>query len=46
VDAEFPLKVSEFEIPKPTYLGVGVRDEIRVKVAFNALPMSTTASTR
>src|SRR5882672_9538672 len=35
VDAEFPLKVSEFEIPKPTYLGVGVRDEIRVKVAFN-----------
>jgi len=46
VDAEFPLKVSEFEIPKPTYLGVGVRDEIRVTVAFNALPMSTTASTR
>ena len=46
VDAEFPLKVSEFEIPKPTYLGVGVRDEIRVKVAFNASPMSTTAATR
>ena len=45
VDAEFPLKVSEFEIPKPTYLGVGVRDEIRVKVAFNASPMSTTTST-
>jgi hypothetical protein len=46
VDAEFPLKVSEFEIPKPTYLGVGVRDEIHVKVAFNASPMSTTTSTR
>jgi len=45
VDAEFPLKVSEFEIPKPTYLGVGVRDEIQVKVAFNATPMSTTAAT-
>ncbi|HKC57848.1 MAG TPA: YceI family protein [Vicinamibacterales bacterium] len=45
VDAEFPLKVSEFEIPKPTYLGVGVRDEIRVKVAFNASPMSPTTST-
>jgi polyisoprenoid-binding protein YceI len=44
VDAEFPLKVSEFEIPKPTYLGVGVRDEIQVKVAFNASPASTTAS--
>jgi polyisoprenoid-binding protein YceI len=46
VDAEFPLKVSEFEIPKPTYLGVGVRDEIRVKVAFNASPVSTAASAR
>ena len=46
VDAEFPLKVSEFEIPKPTYLGVGVRDEIQVKVAFNASPVSTTASAR
>ena len=46
VDAEFQLKVSEFEIPKPTYLGVGVRDEIQVKVAFNASPVSTTASTR
>jgi len=46
VDAEFPLKVSEFAIPKPTYLGVGVRDEIRVKVAFNATPTSTSVSTR
>jgi len=46
VDAEFPLKVSDFEIPKPTYLGVGVRDEIQVKVAFNASPVSTTASAR
>ena len=46
VDAEFRLKVSEFEIQKPTYLGVGVRDEIQVKVAFSASPMSTTASTR
>ena len=44
VDAEFPLKVSEFSIPKPTYLGVGVRDEIQVKVAFNASPMSTTST--
>ena len=32
VDAEFPVKVSAFQIPKPTYLGVGVRDEIQVKV--------------
>jgi polyisoprenoid-binding protein YceI len=46
VEAEFPLKVSEFDVPKPTYLGVGVRDEIQVKVAFNASPVSTTASAR
>ena len=46
VDAEFPLKVSEFAIPKPTYLGVGVRDEIQVKVAFTAAPMTATAATR
>jgi len=46
VDAEFPLKVSEFEIPKPTYLGVGVRDEIQVKVAFNATPVTATTATR
>ena len=46
VDAEFPLKVSEFSIPKPTYLGVGVRDEIQVKVVFSAAPVGTSASTR
>src|SRR5215216_2549365 len=46
VNAEFPVKVSEFDIPKPTYLGVGVRDEIQVKVAFNASPASTTAAVR
>ena len=46
VDAEFPLKVSEFEIPKPTYLGVGVRDEIQVKVAFNAAPVGPATATR
>src|SRR6185436_11042910 len=44
VEAQFPLKVSEFQIPKPTYLGVGVRDEIQVKVSLSALPATTTAS--
>jgi polyisoprenoid-binding protein YceI len=46
VQAQFPLKVSEFEIPKPTYLGVGVRDEIQVKVNMTVLPgaMTQTAS--
>lgn len=30
--AEFPLRVSSFQIPSPTYLGVGVRDEVRVTI--------------
>jgi len=38
VRAEFPIKVSAFQIPTPVYLGIGVRDEIKVKVAFVAAP--------
>jgi polyisoprenoid-binding protein YceI len=44
VEAQFPIKVSEFQIPKPTYLGVGVRDEIQVKVNLSTAPVNTTAS--
>jgi polyisoprenoid-binding protein YceI len=36
VDAEFPVRVSEFAIPKPTYLGVGVTDEVKIKVSMTA----------
>ena len=36
VEAEFPLRISHFKIPEPAYLGVGVRDEIRVRVSFVA----------
>jgi len=48
VQAQFPLKVSEFEIPKPTYLGVGVRDEIEIKVNMTVVPgaVMQTASAR
>lgn len=38
VQANFPVKVSEFEIPSPTYLGVGVRDQIGVTVQFKLGP--------
>ena len=38
VQAQFPIKVSSFQIPKPTYLGVGVRDEIQVKVVMTVEP--------
>jgi polyisoprenoid-binding protein YceI len=44
VDAEFPLKVSDFQIPKPSYLGVGVRDEVQVKVSFAMAPAATAAT--
>lgn len=46
VEAQFPLKVSEFQIPKPTYLGVGVKDEIQVKVTLNTAPVTAVAGRR
>lgn len=36
VEAEFPLSLAEFAIPPPRYLGVGVRDEVRISVTFDA----------
>jgi polyisoprenoid-binding protein YceI len=42
VQAQFPVRVSDFQIPKPTYLGVGVRDEITVKVSMTVSPTTTT----
>jgi polyisoprenoid-binding protein YceI len=44
VQAQFALKVSDFQIPAPTYLGVGVRDEIQIKVTLTAVPVATVAS--
>jgi polyisoprenoid-binding protein YceI len=47
VQAQFPIKVSAFQIPKPTYLGVGVRDEIQIKVSMTVEPTtSRVASAR
>jgi polyisoprenoid-binding protein YceI len=46
VQARFPLRVSEFAIPQPSYLGVGVRDEIQVKVTMTAEPAPTQTSGR
>jgi polyisoprenoid-binding protein YceI len=37
VDAHFPVRVSDFQIPKPTYLGVGVRDEVQINVSLTAV---------
>jgi hypothetical protein len=46
VQAEFPLSVSQFAIPQPTYLGVGVKDQIQVKVTMTAEPAPTQTSGR
>jgi hypothetical protein len=36
VDATFPVVLPDHGIAKPRYLGVGVRDEVQVKVKFHA----------
>lgn len=43
IEAEFPVKVSEFNIPKPSYLGVGVQDQIRIKIALTVTSVPTIA---
>jgi polyisoprenoid-binding protein YceI len=46
VEAEFPVKVSEFNIAKPTYLGVGVQDQIKIKIALTVTSATTLARSR
>ena len=46
VQAQFPIRVSAFRIPKPTYLGVGVRDEIQIKVVLTAEPALSKVAAR
>lgn len=36
VQATFPLNLPDFDIESPRYLGVGVRDRVRVRIAFTA----------
>jgi polyisoprenoid-binding protein YceI len=45
MEATFPVKVADFQIPEPTYLGVGVADEVTVKVNLNAIPAATAVGT-
>jgi polyisoprenoid-binding protein YceI len=45
MEATFPVKVSDFQIPEPTYLGVGVADEVIVRVNLNAVPAATAVAT-
>ena len=36
VDASFPLHISDYAIAAPRYLGVGVKDDVTVRVVFTA----------
>jgi polyisoprenoid-binding protein YceI len=36
VDASFPVNLRDFGIPEPRYLGVGVKDQVQVKVKFGS----------
>jgi len=42
VKASFPVNLSDFAIPEPRYLGVGVKNTVQVEVTFNASPAAAT----
>jgi polyisoprenoid-binding protein YceI len=46
VQAEFPVAVSDFQIPKPSYLGVGVKEVVQVKVSLTAVPVAAATTAR
>lgn len=46
VEAAFPVRLPDFAVPKPRYLGVGVGDEVQVKVKFSAAAGGAAGSTR
>lgn len=46
VEASFPVRLADFAIAEPRYLGVGVKDEVEVRVRFTATPASQTTETR
>lgn len=46
VKAAFPLNLSEYNIPEPRYLGVGVKNTVQVEVTFVAAPDSGSTPTR
>jgi hypothetical protein len=43
VVATFPLHIPDFAIPKPRYLGVGVKDDIKVEVSLKLAPVAAGA---
>ena len=46
VEASFLVKLADFGIPKPQYLGVGVKSEVQVKVALTGTPATPEGLSR
>lgn len=46
VEATFPLKLADFGIPSPQYLGVGVKGEVQVRVLLTGTPLAPAESPR
>lgn len=46
VKADFPVKLSEYGISKPQYLGIGVKSEVEAKVSLELSPASERGSSR
>jgi len=40
VDATFPLTIADYGIPKPQYLGVGVKEQVEVRASLVAMPVA------
>ncbi len=40
VEASFPVQLAAYGIPKPQFMGVGVKDEVEVKASLQAVPAS------
>jgi hypothetical protein len=40
VEARFPISLPDYVIPKPRYLGVGVKDVVQARVTFEAANIS------
>jgi hypothetical protein len=43
IEASFPVTLASYGIPKPEYLGIGVRPEVQVKVSLVATPVPAAA---
>jgi polyisoprenoid-binding protein YceI len=43
IEATFPVTLADYGIPKPQYLGIGVKDQVQVKVSLVAMPVARAA---